>query len=152
MKYIKSYKIFESIDLSWFEELFYELEDEGFKVDITEAQSSVIDFSKVTTPYVDAHDMYRKEGRPDNPITGEVVRTLNVVVNRGDKDYLSRTFRVGDIKDQLLFAESFAKGEKGLDMMYIYTMKVPNYRYFASVKDIPDDYVVQSVTVTFRNN
>lgn len=147
---IMTKKINESVDLSWFDEIFYELIDDGFKVDIKKGRSSVIDFSKVNTLYVDAHDMYRKEGRPDNPITKEVVETVDAVINK-NRDYLSKTFRIGEIKEQLLFAESFAR-EKSLDVMYIYTMKVPNYRYFKSVKDIPDDYIVQSVTMTFNNN
>ena len=54
------------------------------------------------------------------------------------------------IKETLLFAESYAKGELDLELEYIYVIRIPSYTYYKSVDVLPDNKEVDSVTFAFR--
>jgi hypothetical protein len=62
------------------------------------------------------------------------------------------TLITGSIKENLLFAESYAKGELGLELEYIYVVKIPDYRYYKSVEYLPfeSNWWIDSVTFAFR--
>ena len=61
-----------------------------------------------------------------------------------------KQFNIDDVKETLRFAESYAKGELGLEIEYIYVMRIPKYMYYKSVDALPDNQMVDSVTFAFR--
>jgi hypothetical protein len=147
MKYLKRYKIFESQDFSWFTDLFQELQDEGFRITIKDSSSQKLDFSN--TDVIDIHYMRQI----DSP---EIIKTTDIKIEKRiiDDTHVGLTlkeFNIDEIKETLRFAESFAKEQFGLEIEYIYTMRIPKYLYYKSVDSLPENQKVDSVTVAFRN-
>jgi hypothetical protein len=147
MKYLKTYKIFESQDFSWFTDLFQELQDEGFRITIKDSSSQKLDFSN--TDVIDIHYMRQI----DSP---EIIKTTDIKIEKRiiDDTHVGLTlkeFNIDEIKETLRFAESFAKDQFGLEIEYIYTMRIPRYLYYKSVESLPKNQTVDSVTVAFRN-
>ncbi len=147
MKHLKSYKLFESKDYSQFYELFQELQDEGFRITVNESNTRKLDFSK--SDVIDIHYM-EETGTP------EVIKTTDVKIEKRiiDDTHTGPTlkqFNIDEIKDNLKFVESFAKEEFGLEIEYVYTMRIPRYLYYKSVESLPENQIVDSVTVAFRN-
>ena len=147
MKYLKTYKIFESQDFSWFTDLFQELQDEGFRITIKDSSSQKLDFSN--TDVIDIHYMRQI----DSP---EIIKTTDIKIEKRiiDDTHVGLTlkeFNIDEIKETLRFAESFAKEQFGLEIEYIYTMRIPKYLYYKSVDSLPENQKVDSVTVAFRN-
>ena len=147
MKYLKTYKIFESKDFSWFTDLFQELQDEGFRITIKDSSSQKLDFSN--TDVIDIHYMRQI----DSP---EIIKTTDIKIEKRiiDDTHVGLTlkeFNIDEIKETLRFAESFAKEQFGLEIEYIYTMRIPRYLYYKSVESLPKNQTVDSVTVAFRN-
>jgi len=147
MKYLKTYKIFESQDFSWFTDLFQELQDEGFRITIKDSNSQKLDFSN--TDVIDSHYMQQI----DSP---EIIKTTDIKIEKRiiDDTHVGLTlkeFNIDEIKETLRFAESFAKDQFGLEIEYIYTMRIPRYLYYKSVESLPENQTVDSVTVAFRN-
>ena len=147
MKYLKTYKIFESQDFSWFTDLFQELQDEGFRITIKDSNSQKLDFSN--TDVIDIHYMRQI----DSP---EIIKTTDIKIEKRiiDDTHVGPTlkeFNIDEIKETLRFAESFAKDQFGLEIEYIYTMRIPRYLYYKSVESLPENQTVDSVTVAFRN-
>ena len=147
MKYLKRYKIFESQDFSWFIDLFQELQDEGFRITIKDSSSQKLDFSN--TDVIDTHYMQQIEFQ-------EIIKTTDIKIEKRilDDTYVGPTlkeFNIDEIKETLRFAESFAKEQFGLEIEYIYTMRIPKYLYYKSVDSLPENQKVDSVTVAFRN-
>jgi hypothetical protein len=148
MKYLKTYKIFESQDFSWFTDLFQELQDEGFRITIKDSNSQKLDFSN-TDVIIDSHYMRQI----DSP---EIIKTTDIKIEKRiiDDTHVGLTlkkFNIDEIKETLRFAESFAKDQFGLEIEYIYTMRIPRYLYYKSVESLPENQTVDSVTVAFRN-
>ncbi len=148
MKHLKSYKLFESKDYSQFYELFQELQDERFRITVSESNTRKLDFSK--SDVIDIH--YMEEG----PGTPEIIKTTDVKIEKRivDDTHVGLTlkeFNIDEIKDNLRFVESFAKEQFDLEIEYIYTMRVPRYLYYKSVESLPENQTVDSVTVAFRN-
>ena len=156
MKYLKTYKIFESQDFSWFTDLFQELQDEGFRITIKDSSSQKLDFSN--TDVIDSHYMVQEwqlpwEQQIDSP---EIIKTTDIKIEKRiiDDTHTGPTlkeFNIDEIKETLIFAESFAKEQFGLEIEYIYTMRIPKYLYYKSVDSLPENQKVDSVTVAFRN-
>ncbi len=147
MKHLKSYKLFESKDYSQFYELFQELQDEGFRITVNESNTRKLDFSK--SDVIDIHYM-EETGTP------EVIKTTDVKIEKRIIDDTHtgpslKQFNVDEIKDNLRFVESFAKEQFGLEIEYVYTMRIPRYLYYKSVESLPENQIVDSVTVAFRN-
>jgi hypothetical protein len=147
MKYLKRYKIFESQDFSWFIDLFQELQDEGFRITIKDSSSQKLDFSN--TDVIDIHYMRQI----DSP---EIIKTTDIKIEKRiiDDTHTGPTlkeFNIDEIKETLRFAESFAREQFGLEIEYIYTMRIPKYLYYKSVDSLPENQKVDSVTVSFRN-
>lgn len=147
MKYLRTYKIFESQDFSWFTDLFQELQDEGFRITIKDSSSQKLDFSN--TDVIDSHYMRQI----DSP---EIIKTTDIKIEKRiiDDTHVGPTlkeFNIDEIKETLRFAESFAKDQFGLEIEYIYTMRIPRYLYYKSVESLPENQTVDSVTVAFRN-
>ena len=147
MKYLRTYKIFESQDFSWFTDLFQELQDEGFRITIKDSNSQKLDFSN--TDVIDSHYMQQI----DSP---EIIKTTDIKIEKRiiDDTHVGLTlkeFNIDEIKETLRFAESFAKDQFGLEIEYIYTMRIPRYLYYKSVESLPENQTVDSVTVAFRN-
>jgi hypothetical protein len=147
MKYLRTYKIFESQDFSWFTDLFQELQDEGFRITIKDSNSQKLDFSN--TDVIDSHYMRQI----DSP---EIIKTTDIKIEKRiiDDTHVGLTlkeFNIDEIKETLRFAESFAKDQFGLEIEYIYTMRIPRYLYYKSVESLPENQTVDSVTVAFRN-
>lgn len=147
MKYLKRYKIFESQDFSWFIDLFQELQDEGFRITIKDSSSQKLDFSN--TDVIDTHYMQQIEFQ-------EIIKTTDIKIEKRilDDTHTGPTlkeFNIDEIKETLRFAESFAKEQFGLEIEYIYTMRIPKYLYYKSVDSLPENQKVDSVTVAFRN-
>ena len=154
MKHLKTYKLFESFnedDFQWFRDLFQELKDEGFRLTIKESSTMRLDFSK--SDVIDIHYMEEVPGKPQ-----EIIKTIDVkiekrVIAQDNTRFFGPTlkeFNINEIKETLRFAESYAKGELGLDVEYIYTMRIPKYLYYSSVDALPDNQTVDSVTFSFR--
>jgi hypothetical protein len=154
MKHIKTYKLFESFnedDFQWFKDLFQELKDEGFRLVIKESSTMRLDFSK--SDVIDIHYMEETPGKPQ-----EIIKTIDVkiekrVIAQDNTRFFGPTlkeFNINEIKETLRFAESFAKDELGLEIEYIYTMRIPRYLYYSSVDALPDNQTVDSVTFAFR--
>ena len=143
MKHLKTYKIFESGDFSWFRDLFLELKHDGFNVSVKESTTQKLDFSRL-----DSFGSWDLQTKNYN------IKTIDVKVDKRiiDEDGQStlRPFNIDEIKETLLFAESYAKGELGLELVYVYVVKIPSYTYYKSVDVLPDNQMVNSVTFAFR--
>lgn len=144
MKYLKTYnKLFESGDFSWFRDLFLELKHDGFNVSVKESTTQKMDFSRL-----DSFGSWDLQTKNYN------IKTIDVKVDKRiiDEDGQStlRPFNIDEIKETLLFAESYAKGELGLELVYVYVVKIPSYTYYKSVDVLPDNQMINSVTFAFR--
>ena len=143
MKHLKTYKLFESQDFSWFRDLFQELKDEGFHISVKESTTQKMDFSELDS--FSSHNLRTKDG---------TIKTIDVKVEKRIIDEAGqlnlKEFNIDEIKETLLFAESYAKGELGLELEYIYTMRVPRYTYYKSVDVLPENQMIDSVTFSFR--
>ena len=148
MKYLKTYnKLFESQDFTWFSDLFLELNHEGrFKITVSESNTQKLDFSNS-----DVIDIHHMETPPGGMI---VIKTINVKVEKRELDESGQLtlnqFNIDDVKETLRFAESYAKDELGLEIEYIYVMRIPKYMYYKSVDALPNNEMVDSVTFAFR--
>jgi hypothetical protein len=145
MKHLITYKLFESQNFDWFRDLFQELKDGGFHISVKESTTQNLDFSELD--YFSVHDMRTKDG---------TVKTIDVKVEKRIIDEAGqltlKRFMIDEIKETLLFAESYAKDELGLELKYIYVPKIPNYMYYKSVDYLPfeSNWWVDSVTFAFR--
>jgi hypothetical protein len=142
MKYLKNYKIFESDQFDWFKELFLELQDEGFRVSVKESTSQKMDFSKS-----DSFGSWNLETKNYTIKTIDVKIEKRVMTHNGPT---LKEFNIDEIKETLRFAESYAKGELGLELEYIYVVKIPNYTYYKSVDVLPDNFKIDSITFAFK--
>lgn len=150
MKHLKSYKIFESQDLSIFLDIFQELKDQGFKVTVKESNTLKLDFSKSNV--IDIHYMQEEPGTSQSIKTVDVKIEKRVLAQDNTRFFgpTLKEFNLSDIKEDLKFAESYAKDELGLEIEYIFTMRIPKYLYYNSVDALPDNQMVDSVTFAFR--
>ena len=149
MKHLKTYKLFESQNFDWFRDLFQELKDEGFHVSVKESTTQKMDFSEFDN--FSTHNLRTKDG---------TVRTIDVKVEKrvsaqDNTEFFGpslKRFKIDEIKETLLFAESYAKDEIGLELEYIFVSKIPDYRYYKSVEYLPfeSNWWVDSVTFAFR--
>lgn len=152
MKYLKTYnKLFESQDFTWFDDLFRDLKDEGFRIVVKESNTRKLDFSK--SDVIDIHYMEEEPGVPIQSIKTVDVKVEKRVNAQDNTRFFGPTlkeFNIDEIKETLRFAESYAKGELGLEIEYIYVMRIPKYMYYKSVDALPDNQMVDSVTFAFR--
>jgi hypothetical protein len=143
MKYLKAYKLFESQDFSWFRDLFLELKHDGFNVSVKESTTQKLDFSRL--------DSF---GSWDLQTKNYAIKTIDVKVEKRILDEAGqptlKSFNIDEIKETLLFAESYAKGELGLELEYIFVIRIPSYTYYKSVDVLPDNKEVDSITFAFR--
>ena len=149
MKHLKTYKLFESQNFDWFRDLFQELKDEGFQISVKESTTQKMDFSEFDN--FSTHNLRTKDG---------TVRTIDVKVEKrvsaqDNTEFFGpslKRFKIDEIKETLLFAESYAKDELGLELEYIFVSKIPDYRYYKSVEYLPfeSNWWVDSVTFAFR--
>ena len=143
MKYLKTYRLFESDNFDWFKELFIDLEDERFRITIKDSISQKLDFSKSNS--INVRQIV------DSP-SSETVKTIDVKIEKRvleDGHLTLKSFNIDEIKETLRFAESYVKGQEDLNIEYIYTMRVPRYLYYNSVDALPDNQEVDSVTIAF---
>ena len=143
MKYLKTYRLFESDNFDWFKELFIDLEDERFRINIKDSVSQKLDFSK--------SNVINVRQIVDSP-SSETVKTIDVKIEKRvleDGHLTLKSFNIDEIKETLRFAESYVKGQEDLNIEYIYTMRVPQYLYYNSVDALPDNQEVDSVTIAF---
>jgi len=142
MKYLKSYKLFEGVDvkdIESFKELFYNFKDDGFDISISENNTQRVDFSE--------KDSLTSFEIPDyKPGKTIVITTIDVKVNRHFK-----SFNIDEVKENLLFAQSYAKDELGLKIEYIYIVKDNQYIYYKSIDVLPSNIMIDSVTISFTN-
>jgi hypothetical protein len=151
MKHLKTYKVFESQDFTIFEDLFRELKDEGYKITVKESNTRKLDFSKSNV--IDIHYMEEEPGQPLQSIKTVDVKIEKRVLAQDNARFFGPTlkeFNIDDIKENLRFAESYAEGELGLELEYIFTMRIPKYLYYNSVDALPENQTVDSVTFAFR--
>jgi len=142
MRYLKNYKIFESNQFDWFKELFLELQDEGFRVSVKESTSQKMDFSKS-----DSFGSWNLETKNYTIKTIDVKIEKRVMTHNGPT---LKEFNIDEIKETLRFAESYSKDELGLELEYIYVVKIPNYTYYKSVDVLPDNFKIDSITFAFK--
>lgn len=143
MKYLKTYRLFESDNFDWFKELFIDLEDERFRITIKDSVSQKLDFSK--------SNVINVRQIVDSP-SSETIKTIDVKIEKRvleDGHLTLKSFNIDEIKETLRFAESYVKGQEDLNIEYIYTMRVPRYLYYNSVDALPDNQEVDSVTIAF---
>ena len=142
MKYLKSYKLFEGVDvkdIESFKELFYNFKDDGFDISISENNTQRVDFSE--------KDSLTSFEIPDyKPGKTIVITTIDVKVNRHFK-----SFNIDEVKENLLFVQSYAKDELGLKIEYIYIVKDNQYIYYKSIDVLPSNIMINSVTISFTN-
>jgi hypothetical protein len=152
MKYLKSYKLFEGVDvkdIESFKELFYNFKDDGFDISISENNTQRVDFSE--------KDSLTSFEIPDyKPGKTIVITTIDVKVNRPNTSYTNqyfylRQFEIDEVKENLLFAQSYAKDELGLKIEYIYIVKDNQYIYYKSIDVLPSNIMIDSVTISFTN-
>lgn len=143
MRYLKSYKLFEGADVKdveSFKELFYNFSDDGFGVKIEPNRwNQKLDFSK--------KDSLTSFEIPDYHFGSDVNNSCDVVVNRPSFE----EFNIDEIKENLLFAQSYAKDELGLKIEYIYIASNRQYIYYKSIDVLPSNIMINSVTVSFTN-
>ena len=143
MRYLKSYKLFEGVDvkdIESFKELFYSFKDDGFDISISENNTQRVDFSK--------KDSLTSFEIPDyKPGKTIVVTTIDVKVSRPN----FKSFNIDEVKENLLFAQSYAKNELGLKIEYIYIVENRKYRYYKSIDVLPSNIMIDSVTISFTN-
>ncbi len=143
MKHLKTYKLFETQNFDWFRDLFQELKDEGFHISVKESTTQKLDFSELDS--FSSHNLRTKDG---------TIKTIDVKVEKRFIDEAGQLnvgrFNIEEIKETLLFAESYAKDELGLELEYIYTMRVPIFNYYKSVSALPYNQTINSVTFSFR--
>ena len=142
MRYLKSYKLFEGVDvkdIESFKELFYNFKDDGFDISISENNTQRVDFSE--------KDSLTSFEIPDyKPGKTIVITTIDVKVNRHFK-----SFNIDEVKENLLFVQSYAKDELGLKIEYIYIVKDNQYIYYKSIDVLPSNIMIDSVTISFTN-
>jgi hypothetical protein len=142
MRYLKSYKLFEEVDvkdIESFKELFYNFKDDGFDISISENNTQRVDFSE--------KDSLTSFEIPDyKPGKTIVITTIDVKVNRHFK-----SFNIDEVKENLLFVQSYAKDELGLKIEYIYIVKDNQYIYYKSIDVLPSNIMIDSVTISFTN-
>jgi hypothetical protein len=152
MKYLKTYnKLFESGDFTIFEDLFRELKDQGFKVTVGESNTRKLDFSK--SDVIDIHTLISDFEFPIQSIRTidvKVERRVNAQDNTRFFGPTRKEFNIDEIKENLKFAESYAKDELGLEIEFIFVSRVPKYLYYKSVDALPDNKEVDSVTFFFK--
>ena len=143
MRYLKSYKLFEGVDvkdIESFKELFYNFKDDGFDISISENNTQRVDFSE--------KDSLTSFEIPDyKPGKTIVITTIDVKVNRPN----FKSFDIDEVKENLLFAQSYAKDELDLRIEYIYIVKDNQYIYYKSIDVLPSNIMVNSVTISFTN-
>jgi len=152
MRYLKSYKLFEGVDvkdIESFKELFYNFKDDGFDISISENNTQRVDFSEKDS----LTSFEISDYKPGKTI---VITTIDVKVNRPN----FKSFNIDEVKENLLFAQSYAKDELGLKIEYIYivtphVMLVGDrnwkYIYYKSIDVLPSNIMINSVTISFTN-
>ena len=149
MRYLKSYKLFESVikdkDTQSFKELFYCFKDDGFDVYICHSRTQKLDFS---TPFSGEKDSLTSFEVPDyNPGKTDLISTIDVRVRRpGEKE-----FNIDEIKENLLFIQSYVSEELGLKIEYIYIVRNRKYIYYKSINVLPSNTMIDSITISFTN-
>ena len=143
MRYLKSYKLFEGVDvkdIESFKELFYNFSDDGFEVETKTSSAQKLDFSK--------KDSLTSFEIPDyKPGKTIVITTIDVKVSRPN----FKSFNIDEVKEKLLFAQSYAKDELGLKIEYIYIVRNWVYIYYKSIDVLPSNIMINSVTISFTN-
>ena len=152
MRYLKSYKLFEEVDvkdIESFKELFYNFKDDGFDISISENNTQRVDFSK--------KDSLTSFEIPDyKPGKTIEITTTDVKVSRPN----FKSFDIDEVKENLLFAQSYAKDELDLRIEYIYivtphVMLVGDrnwkYIYYKSIDVLPSNIMISSITISFTN-
>ena len=142
MKHITKYKLFESHKemIPLFHDIFQELKDDGFNVNIREACILRLDFSKAHVVSVNNSTFNL------DLLTDQRLNVIEVLI--GNK--LNR-FSIGDIIEVLKFAESYIKEELKYTIENIYIQCVPKYTYYKSLNCIPKDKSIDSISVYFKN-
>jgi len=151
MRYLKSYKLFEEVDvkdIESFKELFYNFKDDGFDISITENNTQRVDFSE--------KDSLTSFEIPDyKPGKTIVITTTDVKVSRPN----FKSFDIDEVKENLLFAQSYAKDELDLRIEYIYIVTPlilrpsiqKEYIYYKSIDVLPSNIMINSITISFTN-
>lgn len=144
MKYLKSYKIFEFNDYSEFYELFQELQDNRFSINISEIGSRRLDFSNTNVIDLDYKNI------SSIPVTDDYIKLTNVDIEK-KTDLISLTipFNIEDIRGSLKFVESFAKDQFGLQIEYLHTVKYPRYLYYNSIDSLPKNMEMNRLKISF---
>jgi len=93
---------------------------------------------------------------PDyKPSKTVVISTIDVKVSRPN----FKSFDIDEVKENLLFAQSYAKNELGLKIEYIYIVTPlilrpsiqKEYIYYKSIDVLPSNIMINSITISFTN-
>lgn len=143
MKYLKAYKMFESVNLDWIKELFAYLQDDGFRIRLKENVNCVkLDFTNRSK--IDAVEILFN----DNYISlTEVI--IDKIKQNSDGPSL-HFFAINDVLDTLIQAESYLKEELGLSIEFVYVVDIPKYVYYKSISDLPKDQKINSISLYFK--
>ena len=142
MKYMK---LFESKEddgiIDAFKMCFQELEDKGFEVKIRQILVSwYADFSKDTI--IKRHNKLS----PDQPKIPYV--RVDIYKNR-------KCFNILDVKEYLLFTESYMKDEFNLNIDHIQILSCGKWgieRIYKSIEYIPLDINISNILIAFKKN
>ena len=144
MKYLKGYKMFESVNLDWIKELFAYLPDDGFRVRVKENTNCVeLDFKGREKIY--ASEIIFK----DKPTINLIEVIIDRVKQRSDGPSLD-FFSINDVMDTITQAESYLKEELELSIEFIYVVDVPSYVYYKNIADLPKDQKINSISLYFK--
>lgn len=152
MKYVKNYSLFESNSspIDDFYEIFQEIKDMGFNIEISERTSRKLNLET------------NKKYEIDNlPPTSDGIETVNTIIVNIEKKISpqdnTRSFGWGlnlfdfsELEETLKFIESYARDEMRWEIEYIYIWQIPKYYYLKSVDDL--DLIngrSQSISIAF---
>ena len=144
MKYLKEYKLFESVDVDRIKELFYDTMDDNFRVFIKDSNSRVIKFPD--SGIISVHDL----DRYFVPGGVESISDVNISKTEINNGHIQLTeFHIGDIIDNMIFAESYIKKEMGLEIKWVYITQIPKYTYYKSLDIVPKDLMLDKISIGF---
>ena len=120
--------------------MLYNFKDDGFDISISENNTHRVDFSKKDS----LTSFEITDYKPGKTI---VITTTEVKVSRPN----FKSFNIDEVKENLLFAQSYAKDELDLRIEYIYIVRNWKYIYYKSIDVLPSNIMINSVTISFTN-
>ena len=120
------------------DELFQDLKDHGFKIEIKQEPTHSFDFSEndIAISYKYINNEY---------INNDQLDCLYVKIDKYRNSYIDDIFI-----NNLLFIESYSKEELNLKVnYYFYSDKAWHGCYYKNIKDLPKDEIIHKICICF---